>query len=128
MERTPAKSLVAAWLASALAFAFAVIAWGFLTVRMQGWPPPPPIGVLRLRAVALGAGLLVQLAYGGLVYVVLTRLDRWRIWTVALAYLLPAALLSWAIGAATRDIVGAIACLLLAAIVALVSWFSVPAR
>ncbi len=128
MERTQAKSLVVAWLSSALAFSIAVIAWGFLTVRMQAWPLPPAIGVLRLGALALGAGLIVQLVYGALVYLVLTRLDLWRMWTVALAYLLPAALLGWAVGDATRNIPGAIACLLVATIVALVSWFSVPAR
>ncbi len=125
MKRTQAKSLVVAWLASTAAFAIAVTAWGAVTLRVEGWPLPPPIGVLRLGALALGAGLLIQLAYGGLVYLVLTRLDLWRMCTVALAYLLPAALLSWAAGETARHVLGA---LLVASMVALVSWVLIPAR
>jgi hypothetical protein len=117
------KPLAVAWLASAFAFSIAFIAWMFVTVWLEGSVPPRPVGVLRLGVFAVGASLVVQLGYGGLIYVILTRMGLWSIWTVALAYLLPAVLFSWSASDITQDILGTIPWLVFALIVAAVTWF-----
>jgi hypothetical protein len=120
------KPLAVAWLGSAFAFTIAFIAWMFVTAWLEGSIPPRPAGVLRLGLFAFGASLVVQLAYGGLVYLILTRMGLWSVWTVALAYLLPVVLFSWSASDTMQDILGTIPWLAFASIVAVVSWFFVP--
>jgi len=122
------RPLVAAWLASALAFSIAYIAWMFVSIWREGSVLPQTIGILRLGLFAFGAALIVQLVYGGLIYVILTRIGFWSIWTVALAYLLPVVLFSWHASDTTQDIFGTIPWLVFALIVAVVSWLLAPAH
>src|SRR5262245_42570425 len=51
--------------------------------------------ILHLASLALGAAIVVQFLYGGLIYVLLTRIGLWRLWIVALAYLVPLLVLGW---------------------------------
>jgi hypothetical protein len=122
------KPLARAWLVSALAFSVAFVAWMFVTVWLEGSVPPGPFGVLRLSLFVLCASLIVQLGYGGLIYVILTRVGLWSVWTVALAYLLPVILFSWSASDTTQDILGTIPWLVFASIVAVVSWLFAPAH
>lgn len=115
--------LVLAWLLSALAFCIAYLGWMFLAIWLEGGVPPSPLGVLRGGLFVLAASLIVQLGYGGLIYVFLTRTGLWSLWTVALAYLAPVLWFSWAASDTTRDITGTIPWLVFALIVAAVSWF-----
>jgi len=123
------KSLAVAWLASAFAFSIAFVGWMFVTVWLEGSVPPGRFGILRLGLFAFGAGLIVQLGYGGLIYVFLSRTGLWNVWTVAFAYLLPVALFSWSASDTTNDILGTMSvALCFALIVAMVSWFFASAR
>jgi hypothetical protein len=45
-------------------------------------------GIPRLALVAIGAALVVQFIYGGVIYFLLSRIGLWRLWAVTLAYLL----------------------------------------
>jgi len=122
------RILLVPWLASALAFTIAFICWMFVTVAIEESQPPQPIGIFRLVLFALGASLIVQFAYGGLVYLVLTRLHAWNFWTVSLAYLLPVVLFSWRVSDTTVDIMGTLPWLCFGLLVAVVTWILVPAR
>jgi hypothetical protein len=68
----------------------------------------------------------VQLFYGGLVYLVLTRAGLWNFWVVALAYLAPLFAIGWFVVDTTREARGMIGWVILACIVAFVSWFFAP--
>jgi hypothetical protein len=70
----------------------------------------------------------VQLVYGALIYVILTRIGWWNIWTVTLAYLLPVGVIAWLTVDTVREGVGTIAWLAFACIVGAVFWFLAPAR
>ena len=115
--------LVLAWLFSSLAFSIAFIGWMFLTFWLEGGVPPHAFGVLRLSLLALGASLAVQLGYGGLIYLFLTRTGLWSLWTVVLAYLAPVIWFSWSASDTTADLIGTIPWLFFSLIVAAVSWF-----
>jgi hypothetical protein len=117
-------ALVKAWLASSAAFAVAFAVWSVLrhwsfTERLL----PYPAQSLRQLAMAFGAGLIVQLVYGGLTYVLLTRTGVWRFWTVALFYLASALVIGFFLSDTPQDLVGIIPWLVLALIVAVVSWY-----
>jgi hypothetical protein len=121
------KALLTPWLASALAFSVAFVAWMFVTVWLEGSIPPKPVGVVRPGLFAFVIGLIVQFGYGGLIYVTLTRTGLWNLWTVSFTYLLPVVLFSWHASDTTQDILGTIPWLAFALIVAVVSWFFAPA-
>jgi hypothetical protein len=110
-------------LASSFAFALMFVAFMVVTVWLETSAPPSPIMVVRGAFGFFALGLVIQFAYGGLVYVILTRASLWNIWTVSLAYLLPVALFGWHASDTTQDILGTIRWLVFALIVAVVSWF-----
>jgi hypothetical protein len=120
------KDLLITWLASSFAFALMIVAFMFVSVWLDTSAPPPPMTVVRGVLGFLALGLVIQFAYGGLVYVILTRAGLWNVWTVSLAYLLPVALFGWHASDTTQDILGTIRWLVFALIVAVVSWFLHP--
>jgi hypothetical protein len=120
------KLLLVPWLASSFAFSLMLVAWMFVTSWLEASALPHPVIVVRLALGAFAVGLVIQFAYGGLVYVILTRAGLWNVWTVSLVYLLPVALFGWHAGDTTQDIFGTIRWLVFALIVALVSWFFAP--
>lgn len=120
------KDLLVTWLASSLAFSLMLVAFMFVTVWLDTSAPPPPITVVRGVLGFFALGLVIQFAYGGLVYVILTRAGLWNVWTVSLAYLLPVALFGWHASDTTQDILGTIRWLVCALIVGVVSWFLHP--
>ena len=122
------KALLVAWFASAIAFSGAFLTFMFLTAWLEGAVLPQPVGIVRAGLFALMLGLIFQLGYGGLVYIILTRRGLWNVWTVSFAYLLPVVLFSWRASDTTQDILGTIPWLVFALIVAVVSWFFAPAH
>jgi hypothetical protein len=120
------KVLLVPWLASSFAFAVLFVAFMVVTVWLETSAPPPPIMVIRGALGFFALGLVIQFAYGGLVYIILTRAGLWNVWTVLLAYLLPVALFGWHASDTTQDILGTIRWLVFALIVSLVSWFFTP--
>jgi len=122
------KALLVAWFASAIAISGVFLSWMFLSAWIEGAVLPQPLYIVRGALFGLKLGLIFQFGYGGLVYVILTRTSLWNIWTVSLAYLLPVVLFSWAASDTPEDLLGTIRWLVLALIVALVTWFFAPAR
>ncbi len=122
------KGLLVPWLASSFAFSLMFVAFMLVTVWLETLAPPPAIMVARGALGFFALGLVIQFAYGGVVYLVLTRAGLWNLWTVSLAYLLPVALFGWHASDTTQDILGTIRWLVFALIVAVVSWFFIPAR
>jgi hypothetical protein len=122
------KGLVVAWLTSSAAFSFAFVGFMLLWVWLDDGTLRPLGAILRLASLALGAALIVQLLYGVLVYVLLTRLGLWRLWIVALAYLVPLLVISWFTTDTPREAWGTIGWVILLCIVAYVFWFLAPAR
>jgi len=119
--------LILAWLASALALSVVFVAWMFITIKLEGSPPPLK-GYFRVGLLAFGAGLAIQLLYGGLIYFALSRFGLFHWWAVVLAYLVPVVLFSWRASDTTQDILGTIPWLAFAVVVALVSWFFASGR
>jgi hypothetical protein len=76
------KNLLVPWLASSLAFSLMQVAWMFVTIWQETSALPPPIMVVRRTLGLFALGLVIQFAYGGLVYVILTRAGLWNVWTV----------------------------------------------
>ena len=64
----------------------------------------------------------MQFFYGGLLYLVLKRLDWISLPIILLAYLAPVIAFSWHASETTNDIVGTIPSLVFALIVGFVSW------
>ena len=122
------KPLVVAWLASSAAFSIAFVSFMLLWVWLDDGTLRPLSATLRLASLALGAALIVQLLYGGLVYVLLTRIGLWRLWVVALAYLVPLLVIGWLTIDTVREVWGMIGWVIALCIVAYVSWFFAPAR
>jgi hypothetical protein len=122
------KDLLVPWLASSLAFSLMQVAWMFVTVWLETSALPPPTMAVRGVLGFFALGLVIQFAFGGLVYVILTRLGLWNVLTVSLAYLLPVVLFSYHASDTTQDLLGTIPWLVFALIVALVTWFFTPAR
>src|SRR5690242_17835091 len=89
------RSLVIAWLASSAAFSIAFVGFMLLWVWLDDGTLRPLGAVVRLGLLAIGAALIVQLVYGGLVYLLLTRLGLWNLWTALLAYLAPLLEIGW---------------------------------
>jgi hypothetical protein len=116
----PPLHLIVAWLASALTFAAAFVAWMFITVKIEGSPLPK--NILGITLLGLGAGLVVQLIYGSLVYSVLTRAGAFTLWAVAAAYLVPVVLFSWRASDTYQDLIGTIPWLIFAILVGTVFW------
>jgi hypothetical protein len=69
---------------------FMFVAFMVVTVSLEASAPPPPIMVVCGALGFFALGLVIQFAYGGLVYVILTQAGPWNVWTVSFAYLLPA--------------------------------------
>jgi hypothetical protein len=122
LARGDVRALLVAWFASAVAFSGAFLFWMFLTVRLEGGVLPQPLGIIRGGLFAFVLGLIFQFGYGGLVYVILTRMGLWNIWTVSFAYLLPVILFSYLASDTTQDLLGTIPWLVFALIIAMVSW------
>ncbi|AUC97233.1 hypothetical protein CWS35_25540 [Bradyrhizobium sp. SK17] len=116
------KNLVLAWLVSSAAFTVAFVGWMIYWAMSDGAPVPSGGAILRLSLIALAAALIVQLVYGGLVYLILTRSGLWSIWTIAFVYLLPVFFIDYGIDT-QREARGMIAWMVFACLVAGVSWF-----
>lgn len=67
------KVLLVPWLASSFAFELMFVAFMVVTVWLETSAPPPPIVVVRGALGFFALGLVIQFAYGGLVYVILTE-------------------------------------------------------
>jgi len=122
------RSLVIAWLASSAAFSIAFVGFMLLWVWLDDGTLRPLGAIVRLGLLAIGAALIVQLVYGGLVYLLLTRLGLWNLWTALLAYLAPLLEIGWFTVDTKREAWGMIGWGILACIVAWVSWFLAPAQ
>ena len=91
--------------------------------------PPPLRGYFLLGLFAFGGGLIVQLIYGGILYIVLKQLGWLSLPIILLAYLAPVVAFSWHASDTTNDLLGTIPWLAFALIVGFVSWFfAVSAR
>lgn len=115
------KNFLNAWLASSVAFSIAFVTFMIFWAWLDGTPPALK-GISRLVLVTIGAALVVQLIYGGLIYFVLTRIGLWRLWAVTLPYLLLWAIAWFAIDT-FREAWGMVAWLGFACLVASVFWF-----
>jgi hypothetical protein len=102
----------------------AFVTWAFITIKLEN-APPPLRGYFLLGLFAFGAGLFVQLIYGGLLYLVLKRLEWINLPIVLRVYLAPVVAFSWHASETTNDIVGTVPWILFALIVGVVSWFFV---
>jgi hypothetical protein len=122
------KTLVIAWLASSAAFSLAFVGFMVLWVWLDDGSLRSWTTILRLSWLSMGAALVVQFFYGGLVYFVLTRAGLWNPWTVALAYLMPVLVIGWFSVDTEREAWGMIAWVIFACIVAFVSWFFARVR
>jgi TRAP-type mannitol/chloroaromatic compound transport system permease small subunit len=69
---------------------------------------PLYLEVILLGLFAFGGALIVQLIYGGILYVVLKRLDWLNLPIILLAYVAPVIAFSWHASDTTNDIVGTI--------------------
>ena len=119
--------LIFAWATSALAFALAFVAWMVITAHLEG-ATPPARGYWRVGVLAFGAGLVIQLFYGGLLYVALSRIGLFNPVVVAIAYLIPVVIFSWYASNTFQDLLGTIPWLVFALVVSLVFWFFAPPR
>jgi len=122
------KELLIAWLASAAAFSIAFVGFMMLWVWLDDGTLRSWGAILRLGSVAIGAALVVQFFYGGFIYVLLTRIGLWNLWTVVLAYLLPLLWIGWHTIDAKREAVGLIGWVILVCITAWVAWFFAPVQ
>jgi len=115
------RNFLIAWLASSVAFSIAfvcfMIFWNWLDQNPTSWGM-----IYRLAWLTVGAALVVQLLYGGLVYVLLTRFGLWHLWAVTSTYLL-LWMIAWSAIDTFREALGMIAWLGFANLVALVFWF-----
>jgi hypothetical protein len=112
--------LVIAWIVSALAGSAIYVALMFI----QLWPRFPSLKVvLRFAAFATASALVIQLAYGGLLYVILKPLGLFRLPLVVLAYLVPVFLVGWRFADTTDDLLGMAPWLAIATALAAVFWF-----
>jgi hypothetical protein len=116
------RHLIIASLASAATFSLAFTLWMFITSRL--YPGPiSAIALFRVNLFTFGAALAVQLTYGGLVYLVLTRLAAFNLFTVLLAYVVPVLLFSWHASDTSQDLLGTIPWILFALSIGFVFWF-----
>jgi hypothetical protein len=122
------KELLIAWLASSAAFSIAFIGFMLLWVWLDDGSLRSWGAILRLGWLTVSAALIVQFFYGGLVYFVLTRAGLWSLWTVTVAYLLPLSAIGWFGIDTKREALGMIGWVILACIVACVSWFFAPVQ
>jgi hypothetical protein len=117
-------ALVKAWLFSSAAFAVAFVAKPIVYTWFEHHPLLVyPLKSFRLLLLAFGACLIFQLVYGGLTYLILTRTGVWSLWTIMISYLAPVLLFSYFASDTPKDVVGTIPWIVLALIVAVVSWF-----
>ena len=119
-----AYALVIAWIASALAGSFAHIAGRIIGAALLGVPlgMPSPLGLLYFSLLMFCIGLIVQLVYGGLLYVVLKNIGLLNFPIVILAYLIPTIIL-WVFGSDRyKDLLMGISWLLQGLTLGLVSW------
>lgn len=122
------KNLVIAWLASSAAFSVAFVGFMLFWAWLDDGTLRSSSAIFRLGLLAMSAALVVQLSYGGLVYLVLSRAGLWNFWLVVLAYLLPLFAFGWFAIDTRREAFGMIAWVIFAFIVAWVSWFLAPLR
>ena len=115
------RKFVVAWLASSVAFSIAFVCFMILWNWLDQNPPTWRM-IYRLAWVTVGAALVAQLFYGGLVYFLLTRIGLWRLWAVTLAYLL-LWMIAWTGIDTFREALGMVGWLALACLVAWVFWF-----
>jgi hypothetical protein len=116
--------LLVAWLASALAGAVAepigrCIAFWLLGGAPWGWGLLTSI--LRMVPYVFVACLVIQLVYGGILYMALTRLSWFNLPVVLLAYVLPVVAFAYA-SDTPKDAIMAISYLTLWMTLAIVGW------
>src|SRR5262245_66494578 len=107
--------LVTAWLASALAGAVAYPIGVVIAAALQGVPSVVWTGFLRFNLYVFAFCLVLQLVYGGLLYLVLTRVGLISLPLVLMAYVVPLMLFVWAASDRSQDLITAIPWLLCAA-------------
>jgi hypothetical protein len=122
------QHLIIAWIASAVANSAAFGAWVFISAGLNGSPPPAPKGFLRLMLFAFGSSLMIQIVYGGLLYIALKRFGLFNFPVVLLAYLIPVILFSWHASDTSNELIGTIPWLVFGSILALVFWFFASSR
>jgi hypothetical protein len=93
----------------------------FITTKLESSSSPFE-GYFRVFLFALSIGLVGRLTYGGLLYLVLKRLDLLSLPIILLAYLAPVLLFSWHASDTTNAILGTIPWVVFALIVGFVSW------
>jgi hypothetical protein len=122
------REFVIAWLASSLAFTIAFVVYMTLGAWLGGEPWLSWSAVLRLGWLTVRAALVVQFFYGGLVYLLLTRIRLWSFWTIVFAYLVPVWLIGTYAADTRRDAWAMIAWVVFVCIVAGVFRALVPVR
>jgi hypothetical protein len=116
------RNFLIAWLASSAAFTIAFVAFMIIWVLLDGNTAVLK-GTHRLALVSIGAGLVVQFIFGGVVYFALSRIGLWQLWAVSIPYLLLWAI-AWSGIDTIREAYGMIGWFVIACLVAWVFWFA----
>lgn len=115
------RNFLVSWLVSSVAFSIGfvcfMIIWNLLDQNPITWGM-----IYRLTWTTVGAAVVAQFFYGGLVYFVLSRVGLWRLWAVTFAYLLLWTI-AWNGIDTIREAWGMIGWLVLACLIAGVFWF-----
>ncbi|HET7885280.1 MAG TPA: hypothetical protein VFL62_03540 [Bradyrhizobium sp.] len=122
------KNPAIAWLASSAAFSAAFVGFMVFWTWLDDRTLRSGSAILRLGLLTISAALVVQLLYGGLVYLVLSGAGLWKFWLVVLAYLFPLFVFGWFAIDTRREAFGMIAWVVFSFIVAWVSWFFAPVQ
>ncbi len=116
-------NLIFACSASAVAFAVVFVAWMATVAKQEGGDPLGAGYLVRMMIAMFVMALVVQIIYGGLLYLALAPRGGLRLWVILLAYVVPVALFGWHASDTSADIVGTVRWIGFASLVALVFWF-----
>ena len=114
--------LMIAWIASAFAGAVAYPAGGLIAATLMGARPALSSGLLIFGLYVLVFCLVLQLVYGGLLYLMLGKLGMLNLPVLIVAYLAPIALWVSVGGDTGKDLLMAIPKILCGLSVAVVTW------
>jgi len=121
------KNLLFAWLAPSIIFALLVLGWMCKGCPLYGEKPPLQ-GYFQVFINFLSADLIVQFLYSGAVYFLLVKIERFSIGPVLMVYVVPVETFSYWTAESYDDRTGTISWLILAVVVAIVSWFFASGR
>jgi hypothetical protein len=122
--------LLTAWVASALAGAVAYPIGALISAALLGAPSVVLRGLLRFNVYylyVLAFCLVLQLVYGGLLYLVLARFGWLTLPVILAAYIVPLILFHWFGSDVPKDLIMAIPHFLVGASLAIVAWLLVRA-